>query len=442
MKIPVVLAVSLLVLPVFPAPAQAASPRPPAHVRIMDPEGVVLSTFTLPTANAATGFTVAAADLGTDGIPELIFGSGLGNAPEVVVTRQDGSEIGRFLAYAPDMGVGVNVAACDLDGDATAEIVTSARRGGGPHVRIFDNFGLPKGGGFFAYEEVDRNGVNLACGDLDGDAADELVTLPGAGAAPLVRVFDWQDGKMAQAQEFYALAPEDRRGTVGAVHSRSLTVVSQHASETAVRTFAFASPARLVGDATFENAMTGVTGALWINGETVLTSSSGGALLREDGTNAFVVADAPFGSVHAASADLDLDGFEELVVVDGAPSFAADDAEKSIVVDLSEQRLYAYERGVLRNTFLISGGKAPWKTPVGKRVILAKVPQVHYVGRGYDLGIVPYNLRFLPHYYVHYAPWHDNFGNPMSHGCVNVNLENMKWIYDWGDAGIPMEVRT
>ncbi|TAK04115.1 hypothetical protein EPO34_03105 [Patescibacteria group bacterium] len=442
MKIPVVLTALALVLS-FPSPAQAASPRPPATVRLMEADGTVRAAFKLATANAATGFTVASADLGEDGVPELIFGAGLGNAPEVIVTRQDGSEIGRFLAYAPTSGMGINVAACDLDGDGTPEIVTAAQRGGGPHVRVFDNFGQAEdGGGFFAYDAADRNGVNLACGDLDGDAADELVTLPAAGAAPLVRVWDLSGGTAARTQEFYALSEDDRRGVVGVVHDQALTVSSQHASRTAVRTFAFASPAHLADETEFDDAATGVTGVLWINGEAILSSSSGSTLIDAFGATFVTVADAPFGSVHAAVADLEADGTAELVVVDGKPAFTNDPSEKSIVVDLSEQRLYAYERGILTNTFLVSTARKGWVTPPGKHVILAKVPLVHYAGPGWDLGIIPYNLRFLPHYYIHYAPWNRAIGVPISHGCVNADLEGAKWIYDWGDAGIPMEVRT
>jgi lipoprotein-anchoring transpeptidase ErfK/SrfK len=76
---------------------------------------------------------------------------------------------------------------------------------------------------------------------------------------------------------------------------------------------------------------------------------------------------------------------------------------------------------------------------LGEHPILAKVPLVHYAGGtgadAYDLGWVPYNLRFYTHIYIHYAPWHNNFGHVMSHGCVNVSLDNMKWIYDWSDEG-------
>ena len=118
-----------------------------------------------------------------------------------------------------------------------------------------------------------------------------------------------------------------------------------------------------------------------------------------------------------------------------------------ILVDTKTQRLYAYKDGVLENTFLISSGYGN-ATPVGIHHILAKIPKVHYTWsygendpRNYDLGLVPYNLRIYPHIYLHYAYWHNNFGHKMSHGCVNVSLTDMKWLYEWTETGIEVEVK-
>lgn len=110
------------------------------------------------------------------------------------------------------------------------------------------------------------------------------------------------------------------------------------------------------------------------------------------------------------------------------------DLSQHIIVDYSEQRLYAYEYGKLINTFLVSTGK-DYTTPMGDFPIMAKPYIVHYAGPGYDMGRIPYNLRFYPHIYIHYAPWHNNFGRPWSRGCVNVNLENAEWIYNWAQVG-------
>src|SRR3989344_8539701 len=212
---PAVLAAVLSFALVLPSDAHAAH-RPSSRVRILDLAGNVRSAFSLATANQAGGFTVAIADLGTDGKPEIILGSGVGNAPEVLVLRQGGSRIGRFLAYAANAGMGINVAACDVDGDGSADIVTAPQRGGGPHIRAFDRLGDLKAN-FFAFDATDRSGRNLACGDVDADGKDEIVTLPAAGAEPLVRVWDVTASGAVMAQEFLALEPGDLRGVVGTV---------------------------------------------------------------------------------------------------------------------------------------------------------------------------------------------------------------------------------
>ncbi|MFA6100259.1 MAG: L,D-transpeptidase [Patescibacteria group bacterium] len=120
---------------------------------------------------------------------------------------------------------------------------------------------------------------------------------------------------------------------------------------------------------------------------------------------------------------------------------------KFIDVSLSEQRIRAYENGKLVNTFLISTGNRRYPTPKGEFSVLAKLPVVRYQWSygtdhpdNYDLGNVPYNLRVMPHKYIHYAYWHNNFGRVMSHGCINVNLANIKWVYRWADEGIPVSI--
>ena len=137
-----------------------------------------------------------------------------------------------------------------------------------------------------------------------------------------------------------------------------------------------------------------------------------------------------------------------LVMTPGRFLFSSHTEQQRIEVNTSEQRLYAFERGILRNSFLISSGLNN-ATPLGTHSVLEKVPLVHYAweygqddARNYDLGWIPYNLRFYPHIYIHYAPWHNNFGHQMSHGCVNVNLANIQWLYAWTNVDIPVEIKT
>jgi len=137
----------------------------------------------------------AVADLDGDKTKEIITGAGQGGGPHVRVFNKDGKPlIGGFFAYDKNFKGGVRVAVMDLDGDKVQEIITAAGQGGGPHIRIFNKDGKPLIGGFFAYEQNFRGGVSLAVGDIDGDGKKEILTAPGAGRSPEVKIFN-KDGK-------------------------------------------------------------------------------------------------------------------------------------------------------------------------------------------------------------------------------------------------------
>lgn len=396
-------------------------------------------SFSLAGMNDVSGASLALADLGNDGIPEIIVGNGMGSEPRVRVLRQDGSEVGSFLAYAPTLGVGINVAACDLTGDGMNEIIVAPQRGGGPHIRVFDRFGEAiDDGGFFAYDEGMRAGVNLACGDLINNDADELVTLPAAGGGPHVRIWSW-DGNEQLVENFFAFHIDDRSGLVGVVHDRSLTLAQQFTSTPTLKTLVIhTSPTTTIEEKINIDGF-GVASLTIVDDDLYLSTSSSSTLynLTNDSTKTITVE-------HATLTSFD----DQLLFAPGRFLFDDTTEDQRIEVDVSQQRLYAYERGILQNSFLISSGLYN-STPIGIHTIIEKVPLVHYAWsygeddpRNYDLGWIPYNLRFYPHIYIHYAPWHNNFGHQMSHGCVNVNLKNIQWLYDWVRVDTPVEIKT
>ncbi|MBI5793833.1 L,D-transpeptidase [Candidatus Uhrbacteria bacterium] len=430
--------VLITVVALLVSPGRIALASHPQSVTIKSFDGKTL--FAFPVGDDVGGVSLALADLGTDGIPEIIVGAGLGSEPRVMVLRQDGSQVGSFLAYASTLGVGVNVIACDLTGDGVNEIVTAPQRGGGPHVRVWNAMGEAiDRGGFFAYEESFRAGVNLACGDLTGDGTAELVTLPGPGGGPHVRVWSWDAGDMQMTENFFAFHESDRSGLVGTVYDGELIVAQQHTQTPTVKHLVIHSSPTVTEEKIFPLNALGVMSLVVFNDQVVLSTTDGGLLydLTQDTLQSLDVA---HGSLILAT-----DG-TQVIYSQGRKLFASSTDPQSIVVDISQQRLYAWEEGILQNSFLISSGKNN-TTPLGNHRILAKLPLVHYAwfyGDGspynYDLGWVPYNLRFYPHIYIHYAPWHNNFGHPMSHGCVNVSLEDMKWIYEWAQVGAPVNV--
>ncbi len=113
-----------------------------------------------------------------------------------------------FLAYGQNFRGGVSVGIGDLDGDASPDLVTGAGPGGGPHVRVFGTAKAVKWQ-FFAYDQKFRGGVSVAVGDLDGDGAQEIVTGPGFGGGPQVRVMN-RYGQLKS--QFFAFDGKKRGG--------------------------------------------------------------------------------------------------------------------------------------------------------------------------------------------------------------------------------------
>jgi LysM repeat protein len=114
---------------------------------------------------------------------------------------------------------------------------------------------------------------------------------------------------------------------------------------------------------------------------------------------------------------------------------------KQIVVDLSDSRAYAYENGQLVRNVLASTGLPGTPTVQGDFSIYVKYEAQTMAGPGYYLPDVPWVLYFYKGYSLHGTYWHSNFGQPMSHGCVNLPTEEAKWFYDWAPVGTPVHVQ-
>lgn len=106
-----------------------------------------------------------------------------------------------------------------------------------------------------------------------------------------------------------------------------------------------------------------------------------------------------------------------------------------IDVDLSSQRLTAYVGNTPVFTTLISGGLPRTPTVVGRFKIYAKYAATRMRGPGYDLPNVPYTMYFYKGYAIHGTYWHNNFGRPMSHGCINMRTQDAAWLFNWASIG-------
>ncbi|GEM_PF-380404 len=113
---------------------------------------------------------------------------------------------------------------------------------------------------------------------------------------------------------------------------------------------------------------------------------------------------------------------------------------KSIVVDTTEQRIYAYENGQLVRSHLTSTGLPATPTVLGDYSIYVKYLATDMSGPGYYLPQVPYTMYFYQGYGIHGTYWHNSFGRPMSHGCVNLPTAEAQWFFNWAEVGTPVRV--
>ncbi|MDD4902554.1 MAG: S8 family serine peptidase [Patescibacteria group bacterium] len=177
-----------------------------SDVKIFDNQGRLKNQFTAYDAKFLGGVNIAAGDVDGDGKTEIVTGPGSGYPPQVKIFSAKGIVKSQFLAYDKNFHGGVNVTVADLYGGAAnhqEEIVTAPGKGGGPHIRIFDGKGKLQGQ-FFAYDRSWHGGVNIASGDTNGDSLAEIITGAGAGGGPHVRVFD-PSGIILQS--YYAFDP-------------------------------------------------------------------------------------------------------------------------------------------------------------------------------------------------------------------------------------------
>lgn len=184
-------------------------------ITIYADNGSVRSVFYPYTRAYQSGINLGVGDLNGDGTKEIITGTEVGGGPQIRIFNKNGKLINPgFFAYAEAFRGGVHVAVGDLNGDGINEIIAGAGYGGGPHIRIFNKDGKLINPGFFAYDPAFRGGVHVATGDIDGNGIDEVISGPGPGGGPHVRVWN-NDGRMLT--EFFGFTAQSTAGVeVGA----------------------------------------------------------------------------------------------------------------------------------------------------------------------------------------------------------------------------------
>ncbi len=148
----------------------------------------------------------------------------------------------------------------------------------------------------------------------------------------------------------------------------------------------------------------------------------------------------------------DGEAFRPLTQQEIAP-ITPDVEDKKILVDTTYQVLSCYERNSEVYYCRVSTGAKfndvgehvdKWATPVGTHHTWRKLVSLHMAGGtasgGYDLPGIAWTVLFASGgVAIHSTFWHNNYGVPMSHGCVNTRPEDAKWIFRWTSPNVPYD---
>ncbi|MDD4271945.1 MAG: S8 family serine peptidase [Patescibacteria group bacterium] len=157
-------------------------------VKITDQDGNKDKEFYAYGAGFKGGVNFSSGDINHDGRSEIITAAGLGGGPQIRIFSAEGKLLGQFFAFNKTFRGGVNIASADVNNDGSDEIIVVQASAGDSEVKIFNG----QGGflsSFYAYDNKFRGGLNLAAGDVDGDGEDEIITGLAAGKIPEVRIF-------------------------------------------------------------------------------------------------------------------------------------------------------------------------------------------------------------------------------------------------------------
>lgn len=410
------------------SPATAATSKPVGdldpEVRVYDASGSLVRKIMAFEPSFRGGVRVALGDVDGDGVDEIIAAAGPGGQPRIRIFNDGGTLQTEFLAYGSGFRGGVSVAAYDLTGDGRSEIITGPGTGGGPDVRVFAADGT-RVASFLAYDQRFRGGVNVTAGAFGPHGEPRIITatayggnhvrgytMSGSYAGINLRPFPNTIHGIALAR--VPDAPRDQ-----------LLVSPQQSAVARVERYDLSRPSQPLRSfnayrRTFEGG-----------------ARLAAADLDGDGSSEYVVATGPggqprvrlFTSVGAKRTELNPypEAFEGGVSVAASPTRmlvapgsvvpeGRTDLFRYIQIDLSDQTLTYYQNGKRLGTHRVSTGKWTTPTPIGTFAIKNKIPVAY--SKPYDL-YMEWWMAFTPDgsYGLHALPyWRTSTGGKRYEG--------------------------
>jgi fibronectin-binding autotransporter adhesin len=170
-----------------------------ANIKIFNNEGILLHSFLAYPYTFRGGVNVTTADVDSDGKAEIITSPKSGFEPLVKIYKSNGQLVRSFLAYPASFKGGVSVTVSDVRDDKKVEIITAPGKGGIPQIKIFSQLGILLNS--FLIGKVNENyGFNLATGDLDGNPRRRQaeIIISRQSGPPIVASYDFRGNKRRQ----------------------------------------------------------------------------------------------------------------------------------------------------------------------------------------------------------------------------------------------------
>lgn len=130
----------------------------------------------------------------------------------------------------------------------------------------------------------------------------------------------------------------------------------------------------------------------------------------------------------------------------GAPDWDPALWERRIEISLSTQWLTAYEGNLVVYRAPVATGRDGFNTPPGNFAVYDKLTMQTMIGsaggESWNVPNVPWVMYVVGGVALHGTYWHNAFGTGarMSHGCINLGMDDAQWLYEWADIGVPVTI--
>lgn len=374
------------------------------------------------------GATVATGDVNGDGVDEYVTGAGPTGGPQVIILDQSGATLATFFAYDKKNRDGINVAVGDVNGDGVAEIVTAPQPGSKPEVRVFNMSGsvITK---FTVFEAGFLGGVHVAVIPAHGGTNGNIVVGSGFGREAEVRIYN--DAGTNVTTSWLSLGKAASNGvSVAAGWSETfgqniIVVGAGQGEKPIVKIYSATTKAKLAQWLAYnEKVKTGVS--VGYKADMVVTGpgANGGPDVRTFSVRGDLLASTlVFENTFRGGVEVALAAVNGAIVTVAVPTTApmtAAGTGKKIVVSLSKQQITLYEKGRVVSVRKISSGKWSMPTPTGEFTVKNKIPIAY--SKAYGLYMENW-MAFSPdgRYGLHSLPyWRLNGGGRLYEGAAHI----------------------